>query len=289
MMGPTLQEYAISLGFSLSHINQSIYITKENQTLIINSLYSPKIKKILKNFDYYFSAVDGFNFMGNETINFSSISQHKLKNYDVFQPYYPSIADPYEDLCKQNQNLNCQDGENVLDVGAYAGISSVYFSKKIGKNGKIISIEPNTNNFECLNKNIEIYKSISSLNNISVIQAAIWSESGFIDFACDRNLGLSPIKIVGNKYFKSKVQAFTLSQISSEYNLKSVDKIKINSSISKAEILSDGDFFQTFKPTILTEIKSNEKYLFNVLEKYGYKHSPVHELKIDLPLYIFSI
>jgi hypothetical protein len=80
-----------------------------------------------------------------------------------------------------------------------------------------------------------------------------------------------------------------LSQISSEYNLKSVDKIKINSSISKAEILSDGDFFQTFKPTILTEIKSNEKYLFNVLEKYGYKHSPVHELKIDLPLYIFSI
>jgi FkbM family methyltransferase len=289
MMGPTLQEYAISLGFSLSHINQSIYITKENQTLIINSLYSPKIKKILKNFDYYFSAVDGFNFMGNETINFSSISQHKLKNYDVFQPYYPSIADPYEDLCKQNQNLNCQDGENVLDVGAYAGISSVYFSKKIGKNGKIISIEPNTNNFECLNKNIEIYKSITSLNNISVIKAAIWSESGFIDFACARNLGLSPIKIVGNKYFKSKVQAFTLSQISSEYNLKSVDKIKINSSISKAEILSDGDFFQTFKPTILTEIKSNEKYLVNVLEKYGYKHSPVHDLKIDSPLYIFSI
>ncbi len=289
MMEPTLQEYAISFGFSLSHINQSIYITKENQTIIINSLYSPKIKKILKNFDYYFSAIDGFNFMGNETINFSSISQHKLKNYDVFQPYYPSIADPYEDLCKQNQNLNCQDGENVLDVGAYAGISSVYFSKKVGKNGKVISIEPNTNNFECLNKNIEIYKSVSSLDNISIIKAAVWSESGFVDFASDRNLGLSPVKIVGNKYSKSKVQAYTLSQIANDYNLKSVDKLKINSSISKAEILSDGDFFQTFKPTILTEIKYDEKDLVDVLEKYGYKHSPVQDLKIDLPLYIFSI
>ncbi len=289
MMEPTLQEYAISFGFSLSHINQSIYITKENKTLIINSLYSPKIKKILKNFDYYFSAVDGFNFMGNETINFSSISQHKLKNYDVFQPYYPSIADPYEDLCKQNQNLNCQDGENVLDVGAYAGISSVYFSKKVGKNGKVISIEPNTNNFECLNKNIEIYKSVSSLDNISIIKAAVWSESGFVDFASDRNLGLSPVKIVGNKYSISKVQAYTLSQIANEHNLKSVDKLKINSSISKAEILSDGDFFQTFKPTILTEIKYDEKDLVDVLEKYGYKHSPVQDLKIDLPLYIFSI
>ncbi len=289
MMEPTLQEYSISFGFSLSHINQSIYITKENKTLIINSLYSPKIKKILKNFDYYFSAVDGFNFMGNETINFSSISQHKLKNYDVFQPYYPSIADPYEDLCKQNENLNCQDAENVFDVGSYTGLSTFYFSKKVGNNGKVISIEPNTNNFDCLNKNIEIYKSISSLDNISVIKAAVWSESGFIDFVFDRNLGLSPVKIVGNKYSKPKVQAFTLSQIASNYNLKSVDKIKINSSIYKAEILSDGDFFQTFKPTILTEIKYDEKNLVDVLEKYGYKHSPVQNLKIDLPLYIFSI
>ena len=285
-MAQTIQELAISLGFSLSNINQSIYITKKNQTLIINSLQAPKINKILENFDYYFSAVDGFNFMGNETINFSSISQHKLKNYDAFQPYYPSIADPYEDLCKQDQNLNCQFGENVFDVGSYVGLSTIYFSEKVGESGKVISIEPNTNNFICLDKNTEIYNSMFNTQNIETLKAAVWNESGFIDFTCDRNLGLSPVKIVGNKYAKSKIQSLTLSDVANKYNLKSVSKIKINSSISKAEILSDADFFQTFKPSILMKVQKDENHLLETLTKYGYKSTNIDN---HLPLYVFSI
>lgn len=286
MMEQTIHELALQLGIFISHINQSIYITNGNKTLIINSLQSPKLKKILSNFDYYFFAVESFNFMGNETIDFSSISSHKMKDFDLFNPYFAQITDPFKKLCEQNHFLHCEEGEIVFDIGSKFGMSSIYFSQKVGNQGKVISIEPNANNFICLTKNIETYKNITNINNIEILKAAIWEDSGFIDFSNDRNFGLSPVKIVGNKYSKSKVKSITLSDITKDYNLKSVNKIKINSSTSGLEILNDSNFFQTFRPKILIELNENEDDLLDILKQYGYKKSKINS---DLPLYIFSI
>jgi len=176
----------------------------------------------LKNFDYYFSAVDGFNFMGNETINFSSISQHKLKIMMSFNHIILALQILMKIYVNKIKVLIVKYGENVFDVGSYVGLSTIYFSEKVGESGKVISIEPNTNNFICLDKNTEIYNSMFNTQNIETLKAAVWNESGFIDFTCDRNLGLSPVKIVGNKYAKSKIQSLTLSDVANKYNLKSV-------------------------------------------------------------------
>jgi FkbM family methyltransferase len=51
-------------------------------------------------------------------------------------------------------------GDVVVDVGAHTGLYTIIASKRVGISGKVISIEPHPQNFEILNRNIE-------LNNLS--------------------------------------------------------------------------------------------------------------------------
>ena len=43
----------------------------------------------------------------------------------------------------------------VLDLGADYGDFSIVASKKVGKNGKVIALEPNPDDFELLKENIK--------------------------------------------------------------------------------------------------------------------------------------
>lgn len=47
-----------------------------------------------------------------------------------------------------------KEGDIVLDLGASTGEFSILASKKIGKEGKVLAIEPNADDFELLKENI---------------------------------------------------------------------------------------------------------------------------------------
>ena len=71
--------------------------------------------------------------------------------------------------------------EFIVDAGANIGLASVYFANRF-PNARILSIEPESTNFEILAKNVAPYP------NIRPIQGALWGENTPINVV-DRGLG----------------------------------------------------------------------------------------------------
>jgi FkbM family methyltransferase len=74
-------------------------------------------------------------------------------------------------------------GKNVYDIGAYIGILTSFFGKKVGSSGRVIAFEPNPDNYEELKKSIKL----NDLRNVDAMRIAIGDESGFGNLAVRYN------------------------------------------------------------------------------------------------------
>lgn len=61
--------------------------------------------------------------------------------------------------------------QTILDAGANIGLAAIYFANRF-PDAKIVAVEPESNNFAMLKRNIQPYP------NIVALQAAVWSHSG---------------------------------------------------------------------------------------------------------------
>jgi hypothetical protein len=59
----------------------------------------------------------------------------------------------------------------VIDVGANIGYFTIYASRKVGKDGLVIALEPMDEAYNCLMKNIML----NHLNNVKPFKLALWS------------------------------------------------------------------------------------------------------------------
>lgn len=76
-----------------------------------------------------------------------------------------------------------------LDIGANIGYYTLLESKIVGKNGRVIAIEPSPVNFPQLQKNIKI----QDASNIEAHQLAGGNINGKINFLLDKHSNLSRI------------------------------------------------------------------------------------------------
>lgn len=107
----------------------------------------------------------------------------KCKIFEKFNFYYleddkyvgQRIAlgkyEPYETELILRQ---VKKGDVVIDVGANIGYYTILLADKIGPSGKVYAFEPDSKNFEILEKNIEINK----LSNVILVKAALSSQKG---------------------------------------------------------------------------------------------------------------
>ena len=65
-----------------------------------------------------------------------------------------------------------REGDTVIDIGAHFGRYTIIASKRVGKSGKVISIEAYPHNFEILNRNIILNK----LTNVTSLNCAVYSK-----------------------------------------------------------------------------------------------------------------
>jgi FkbM family methyltransferase len=65
-----------------------------------------------------------------------------------------------------------KDGDTVVDIGAHIGLYTIISSKRVGFNGKVIAIEAHPENFEILNRNIQL----NQLTNVIALNYAAYSE-----------------------------------------------------------------------------------------------------------------
>jgi len=67
--------------------------------------------------------------------------------------------------------FDIKEGDTVIDGGAFHGDMAIYFSKKVGESGRVISLEPVLNNYltlcDFLDRNY--------INNVTPLRIGLWS------------------------------------------------------------------------------------------------------------------
>lgn len=134
-------------------------------------------------------------------------------------------------------------GDVVIDAGAYSGLFTIYASKKVGNNGKVLAYEPNPYNLVFLRKNIEL----NNIHNVTVIEKGLFDRKDKLPFDI-QSVG-SNIVSIHNAFYKrrtlNKIQVDTLDNEMKRLNVKKINFLKMD--IEGAEINAVEGMEQTIK------------------------------------------
>lgn len=119
----------------------------------------------------------------------------------------------------------------IIDCGANIGLSAVYYANKYPQ-AKIISIEPDADNFKFLQKNTSLYPNVICLNK------AVWSERNYIQLI---DIG------TGNWSLQSKevdaavnnsIEAIGIQDLIDEYNITEIGILKVDIEGAEKQLFS---------------------------------------------------
>jgi FkbM family methyltransferase len=218
---------------SLQVENEKVTLRKGSRQIRVSVAHAIYLHDLIPYFDLYFSQVKPINMDGFDTADYSETKKQILLDCDL-EFYFSSLAEGSIAFNSYVYHLPVHAGETILDAGAYCGVSTYFFSKLVGPTGKVVALEPDTRNFECLLKNIEMHK----LSNVIPIKGALWSKKTKLSFFSEGSLGSASSEFNGRPDLKTKIEvdAFSLSDVINAAGLKKVDYVKMD--IEGAEIES---------------------------------------------------
>jgi FkbM family methyltransferase len=117
------------------------------------------------------------------------------------------------------------DGGVFVDVGAHVGTYALPLARKVGKNGRVIAIEPHPVAFARLAFN----RAASDLPQVKLVAAAAGPSDGELLIETDgHNLGASHVSIGNVTANTVRVPALTLQSILDDAGVVKVDALKID-------------------------------------------------------------
>jgi FkbM family methyltransferase len=154
-----------------------------------------------------------------------------------------------------------KEGNVVVDVGAHIGAYTIVGSKRVGPNGKVVAIEADPDNFDVLNRNIQLNK----LSNVIALNYAAYSKEKEIKLYLPSGAGGSSYTkyntIMSDRAHEEKfvqVKGNTLDYLlqSNTVKLEEVNWIKIDVEGAEYEVLKGAKdiFSKCTNITLLVEI-----------------------------------
>jgi len=186
-----------SFCFVFNHLNKFVY------------RYAFVIKYIKKEDLYLIN--DYGNDYGNEKLYITRKSRIRLYKYGVDNRLKFLISQYLLD------DFHFNEGDIVIDIGANIGEFSYYLAKKY--KAKVISIEPEEKEFNCLKLNCKE-------SNIELINKALWSEETEMTFYQKNDTGDSSLFKTSDYKGTKKIKTATLSTIIHN-SLEENEKIKL--------------------------------------------------------------
>jgi len=162
-------------------------------------------------------------------------------------------------------------GDVFFDIGAFVGSHSLYASRKVGRNGRVFSFEPNPFNAKELRRNILL----NGIENISLFQIALGGINRKLDFCLPKRHGdKTSLLIKGNGVNKINIEERTLKSFVEEQRI-CPSLIKMDVEGYEYEIFKGSEsYFINNKPNTICEIhlelltKEKIEYLFNFFQYY---------------------
>jgi FkbM family methyltransferase len=147
-----------------------------------------------------------------------------------------------------------QLGDTVIDVGANAGEMTLRMAQTVGAQGVVYSIEPQTDNFERLSRNI----ALNNYPNIQIFQIAFGAARGYVSLAPRdwRNLGTqSVVAQSGIAQDATAIPMTTLDDFVETHQIQAVNGLKIDVEGYECEVLKGAlQTIRRFHPVLLLEV-----------------------------------
>lgn len=178
-----------------------------------------------------------------------------------------------------------REGDCILDLGAHTGFGSLAISQRIGRSGKIASVEADPICFSYLKKNV----SNNNSKNIIPLQYAIWNEEKEIEFFKSSFQSNSIISsTIGKNASSVKVKSISIDELFNILGWKKIDYISLTINGSEIEALEGAHQVLAAFPNLKLNIcgwyeRDNQKIhktIVPFLEKKGFRCYTGHEGRV---------
>jgi len=169
----------------------------------------------------------------------------------------------------------------IIDAGAYAGFSPVYFANKY-KQAKIFAIEVDDDNYKTLLKNTKTYKNIVTYNK------ALWYKKTKLKI---NNVDVNKCSItVEEELADAKTPTITINEIINDNNIDVIDILKIDIEGAEKDLFENAPHIWLSKIKVLIiELHDRKKAgcskaVFEAMLKYNFSTEVKSEyliIKID--------
>jgi len=198
----------------------------------------------------------------------------------------------YEPVCADAIISLLNEGDTFVDLGANEGYFSILASKKVGKNGKVFSIEPQQRLWEVIQKNYEL----NYCSNSTIIPYAVGEKeeklvinlypsinTGASSLSNEKNFGKTKTNIRKKFFGTQKIQVKQLDKLAEDYHIGKINLIKIDIegfeffALKSAQNLLKNKLiehvFVEFHPSQLKDLGQTTEEIIAFLNSLGYEKS----------------
>jgi FkbM family methyltransferase len=229
------------------------------QMVRISAANGVHLPEMLESFDYYYNSADpvSMRYRGEiySLVDFSSPRLHNVAGFEDFAVLCPSSTEPFSTTTQYLDFAGLKAGDNVIDLGAYSGLTAIAFSREVGPTGKVVALEPDPINFKAAEYNVAAHVRRNKIDNITLAPMAAAGEDGVLRMSSEGTMGSALVSIIGSyRGTTVEVQARTLQSIAREFGLDHVEFVKIDIEGAEKYLLpSCGPFLAQYRPRLLIE------------------------------------
>jgi FkbM family methyltransferase len=235
---------ARAAGLRLRASDLFLDLERGDKVLRIRSAHIIYLPHMIENFDYYINSVVPVKDGSKQIVDMSGPRYHRLVGFGDIPFLFPSHTEPYETTREYLDFADLKEGQIVLDIGAYSGVTSIIFAQLVGPTGHVYAFEADETNYACAKINVEMAARTMGLSNITLFHKAIWSHNDGVLFSHEGSMGSSAVAITGGgRGNEVIVPSTTLESFLSEAGLKHVDFIKVDIEGGETELLKNSAVF----------------------------------------------
>lgn len=165
-------------------------------------------------------------------------------------PFYPyKVFYETEGYLRQGR-WDLQDGMTVIDAGACFGEFALYAALRVGKSGRVLMLEPDTDNIRRAHEYFDFNGGKPA--NLEIVPAGIWKFEGNLRFAAGLDAAstlLDAGQTIPSGAHIVEVPVESLTSLAKKYDLQRIDLVKMDIEGAEVEVAeSAADAIEQFKP-----------------------------------------